>query len=932
VCVCACVCVCVCVFVGSVYIEIKKNSRPFVGKMLNERVASQEVSLKPPDLSNALPAPNLSPNQTLNTPTKDKEKPNQLFPTSQQLENNQVKPSFTSQLSTTPQIHANNFSLRNSKTLSDPMHRRRSLSPSKLPPIQHLSLNPTIHQSSSSSQHLSLSIPTPPRSSPSTADQSARSQPDSPFNPMDEENSFRLTNLLMDQHDLHSPPTKPPLLSDQDIKMEINPPLLTRTQHATQPQDLASAFTMQQKEKQQQNGNVSPQNKRETRIRKETKNVTSPNPSSPQAARNGLEQKENFTMNENELLNGTASLQNKREAPNRKENKTNTVSHTNSEQEQNNHSQNGPEQEEEKDEQKEHSPYQIAANYHDDTVFAIDFATQSSGAILSSLPTTWFSNPKGTSLPAKFKQINWISILIAKLLKKTTDFLPLPSSQSRIISPCPPYPKGAIAVGYDDLQDTIDIKHMLTTNGHSTSTYRPLMQRVESSGWPVNLRPNEVNRHVQTFNINGLSCYHTLSGSYKGVAQFLIPNYNINKLQNITLPNGKPAFNWRWLKRLFNDTTKTVATKCTNCFQSDHRTTTCKNKKVCSRCGDLWHYDCPLPSQRCQWSECKAKTNRPTNHSTYHCPTFMDERKPITFRSPPLSHPTHSPSTHWPNASLHKPGSSAPLGNWTKRPTISSPTYNTTPPRHVPTSPPSPVPHHLHPSIADLTQRINDQNKTIQDQQHKLHEFHQCIVALTKNLAALKADQARSSDEIKAALAQIQNSMYYQNGTATKHLPTPPPREDLDLTDEAESLFSAIGRPSTYSQKSTTTRPKRKKKSNSPQDSPRSASPLQETKQQNQDSEETQEIIHTQITDLLSELISPNYKQKKLPLDAQTALEVSSRNTIKSLHLRTIEQTNIKNIAENLHRNIQFNLPNVKHLSKSSILSALKKIIPQHEM
>jgi len=470
---------------------------------------------------------------------------------------------------------------------------------------------------------------------------------------------------------------------------------------------------------------------------------------------------------------------------------------------------------------------------------------------------------------------------------------------------------------------------MLTANGHSTSTYRPLMQRVESSGWPVNLRPNDINRHIQTFNINGLQCYHTLSGSYKGVAQFLIPNYHINKLQNITLPNGKPAFNWRWLKRLFSDTTKAVVTKCTRCFQSDHRTTTCKNKKFCSRCGELWHYDCPQHSQRCQWSECNAKTS----HSTYHCPTFMDERKPITFRSPLLSHPTNTiPSTHWPKVSLHKPDLPAaepPLGKWAKPLTISSPTYNSTPPPRVP---PSPVPHHLHPSIAELTQRINDQNKTIQEQQHKLHEFHQCIIALTKNLAALKADQAQSSDEIKAALAQIQNSMYYQNGT--KHLPTPPPNDDLDLTEEAESLFSAIGRPSTYSQKSTTRKPgpKRKKKSDSRQDSPRSASPLQETKQENQDKEETQEIIHTQITDLLSELISPNYKQKKLPLEALSALEVSSRNTIKSLHLRTIEQTNIKNIAENLHRNIQLNLPNVKHLSKSSILSALKKIIPQHEM
>jgi hypothetical protein len=195
------------------------------------------------------------------------------------------------------------------------------------------------------------------------------------------------------------------------------------------------------------------------------------------------------------------------------------------------------------EEQKENpSTYHKASNFQDDSVFAIDLAHQNAGAILSSIPKTWFSKPKGASLPAKFKQTNWIGISVAKLLGKPIHSLPFPSNQSRIICPCTPFPKGAIAVGYDDLQQTIDVKYMLNAKGHTTSPYRPLMQRVESSGWPANLRPEEINRHIQTFNISGLHCYHTLKGSYKGTAHSWSPittstNYKISPFPTENLPS-----------------------------------------------------------------------------------------------------------------------------------------------------------------------------------------------------------------------------------------------------------------------------------------------------------------------------------------------------------------------------------------------------------
>jgi hypothetical protein len=208
-----------------------------------------------------------------------------------------------------------------------------------------------------------------------------------------------------------------------------------------------------------------------------------------------------------------------------------------------------------------------------------------------------------------------------------------------------------------------------------------------------------------------------------------------------------------------------------------------------------------------------------------------------------------------------------------------------------------------------------------------MSELYKCIDTLTKNITALQTAQDRNTADIKASITQLQNSLFHRNGlkppisTFSTH--------DSDLSDNDEDLLSAISRPDNYTHKSTG--PKRKKKkSNSPRLNSRATSPLQDEDTKIQ-SDRTQDIIHTQLIELLTQTLKPNYKQKTLPLEVQSALDLSSRDTISTLDLQTINHRNISTIADTLHQKITFNLPSIKKLSKSSILSALKTITPLHE-
>jgi len=303
----------------------------------------------------------------------------------------------------------------------------------------------------------------------------------------------------------------------------------------------------------------------------------------------------------------------------------------------------------------------------------------------------------------------------------------------------------------------------------------------------------------------------------------------------------------------------------------------------------------------------------------------MDERKPITFRNnqPPTHHqskPTQ-PGVAPPPSSI---SSHTSIGSWVKPPSF----LLQSAPLHSPSITSQP---HPQPSIAELTQRIHDQDRTIKEQQNKMSELYKCIDTLNKNLTALKAAQDKNTADIKASISQLQNSLFHHNGLSTS-LPAPTSHA-TDLSDNEEDLFSAIPRPKNYTRKSTG--PKRKKKkSNTPRLSSRAASTLSDTLQDDDTKTQadlTQDVIHTQLIELLTQILKPNYKQNSLPPEVSAALEMSSRATVSSLDLQTINHTNISAIADTLHQKITHNLPNVKKFSKTSLLSALKTITPPHE-
>jgi len=597
--------------------------------------------------------------------------------------------------------------------------------------------------------------------------------------------------------------------------------------------------------------------------------------------------------NNGDTHKGYASPPNKREAQNRKEKQKTKTIHLSLFQDEERIK--GP------------TPFQQAVAYTDEATIVIDFAEPNTGAILSAIPSTWMSRPNGGALPAKFKQINWINIQIAKILNRQTHTLPFPANQTKIISPCPPYKKGAIIVGYEDAQETANITHLLATKGITTKTYRPQMQKVESSGWPTNLQPEDINLHINTFKIGGLQCIRTLRNSYKGEAQFLVPNYNINKLQSVTLPNGKPTLNWHWLKRLHDPNTKKTMTKCTNCFESGHRSTACKKERKCGRCGGVWHIFCKAEQQQCQWDDC----NTQAKHTTYQCPSFADERIPIVFRPMTPTKPKQNPLQKDNPPTTLKPTTNTNMGSWKKPPTI--PTQREA--RPLPASPSSPpTPTREHSKMTELTVQILNQNKVIKEQQQKIEELQKSFNTLTEKLEKLQSSQIVSTNEIKASLTQIQEAL--NKPTLSFGSSFGQPSADLDST------FSS------YSQDSTSRKTKRKKnKPNLPWANTRASSPFNIENKNNAFSDDDDEQINTQLVDLFSQLLKQNYKQSNVPSDVVEGTKAAIRSTINTMHLHTIEKTNTKQIADSLHQNIQLFLPSMKKIPKTTILQELNNIV-----
>jgi hypothetical protein len=210
-----------------------------------------------------------------------------------------------------------------------------------------------------------------------------------------------------------------------------------------------------------------------------------------------------------------------------------------------------------------------------------------------------------------------------------------------------------------------------------------------------------------------------------------------------------------------------------------------------------------------------------------------------------------------------------------------------------------------------------------------MSELYKCIDSLTKGMTALKMANDKNAADLKASIAQLQNSLFHHNGLQPSH-PALPTHDDTDLADGAEDLFSAIPRPDNYTHKNIGLK-RKKKKSNSPRLSSRATSPFTEPTQDEDtkiEDDSLHDIIHTQLIELLTQLLKLNYKQKTLPLEVQSALELSSRDTITTLDLSTVDHTNINAIADILHQKITKNLPNLRKFSKNSLLSALKTITP----
>ena len=136
---------------------------------------------------------------------------------------------------------------------------------------------------------------------------------------------------------------------------------------------------------------------------------------------------------------------------------------------------------------------------------------------LSSLsPTSKLdSQAKWKIAPRKVQQLNEITRVLAKSLNvSVTSNYPAPNALSRVLTGGKTYPSGAFIMHFDTIQHAQLITNKLAENKIEVTQYKPIMSRIESSGWPINYTPDRINdfiyQQAENQKLYGLLCYHTL--------------------------------------------------------------------------------------------------------------------------------------------------------------------------------------------------------------------------------------------------------------------------------------------------------------------------------------------------------------------------------------------------------------------------------------
>jgi len=279
------------------------------------------------------------------------------------------------------------------------------------------------------------------------------------------------------------------------------------------------------------------------------------------------------------------------------------------------------------EEELKNSLYHQGRHFTDTLVVCLDLAQCDAKTV--TIPSTWITKNKNGRLgmPAKTIQINHMVKTVCTLLGKSLQTAIFPTNHSRILSPCKSYERGAFLLRYNTEQVAFALRNELRSRlgDAAVPNYKPVMSRIESSGWPIVYSPDEINKFLQQqieqLGLHGLFCYHTLSGSYKGTVQFLIPSYLQNQVGPIRTPTGSYPTKWSYLKYKNKKL-------CTNCFTEDHTAKDCRNDPICHKCGNIWHEDC-IAKPTCRWAECP---NKAVDHNTFYCKYYMDERDPLKIQ------------------------------------------------------------------------------------------------------------------------------------------------------------------------------------------------------------------------------------------------------------------------------------------------------------